>query len=135
MPVRDIMTADVECLDCNDTIQSAAQKMAELNIGSLPVRDGGELVGIVTDRDLAIRAVAEGMAVDTPVAQVMTEGLHTISADASSEDANRVMSAEQIRRLYVVDNDALVGVVSLGDLALERSADEAGDALREISRS
>lgn len=136
MNVSDVMTNDVACLDCGDTMQAAAQQMAELNVGSLPVKDGERLVGIVTDRDLVLRGVAKGVAPDQRVDQAMTRDVVTTKAQASIEEAARLMSEKQIRRLYVTgDAGELAGVVSLGDLAVDARTNDAGEALKEISKS
>lgn len=134
MDVRNVMSTDVASIETRDTLQAAAAKMAEINVGSLPVLRDGHLAGIVTDRDIVVRAIARGAAPDTAVADAMSDGVVTLTPDMSVDEAARLMSDKQIRRLYVVDNDALVGVVSLGDLAVDAEADEAGEALREISR-
>ena len=135
MNVREVMSTDVACANCGDTLQSAAQQMAEINIGSLPVKDGERLVGIVTDRDIVLRAVAKGYSPDQPVEDAMTDRLVTVAPDASLEEAARVMSEKQIRRLYVTDGDRLAGVISLGDLAVEARGEQAGEALTEISKA
>ena len=134
MKVAQVMSSDVASIETRDTLQAAAAKMAEINVGSLPVLRDGRLAGIVTDRDIVVRAVARGAAPDTAIADVMSDGVVTLTPDMSVDQAARLMSDKQIRRLYVVDNDALVGVVSLGDLAVDAEADEAGEALREISK-
>ena len=134
MDVRNVMSTDVASIETKDTLQAAAAKMAEINVGSLPVLRDGHLAGIVTDRDIVVRAIARGAAPDTAVADAMSDGVVTLTPDMSVDEAARLMSDKQIRRLYVVDNDSLVGVVSLGDLAVDAEAGEAGEALREISR-
>ena len=134
MDVRNVMSSDVASIESRDTLQAAAAKMAEINVGSLPVLRDGRLAGIVTDRDIVVRAVARGAAPDTAVADAMSDGVVTLSPDMSVDEAARLMSDKQIRRLYVVDEDRLVGVVSLGDLAVDAETDDAGEALREISK-
>lgn len=134
MKVQDVMSGDVACLARGDTLQTAAAKMAEINVGSLPVTDGGKLVGVVTDRDMVTRCIATGAGADTPVESAMTGDVVTVSPDCSIEEASQLMSDRQIRRIYVVDGDAVTGVVSLGDLALEAPSSDPGDALREISK-
>jgi CBS domain-containing protein len=131
--VSDVMSNDVIHLVCGDTLQHAAQRMAEINVGSLPVLDGDRLAGIVTDRDIVLRAVAKGSSPDSPVDQAMTTDLVTVAPDSSIDDAARLMSERQIRRLYVTDGKKLVGVLSLGDLAIDKTS-EAGSTLREISK-
>lgn len=134
MDVRNVMSSDVASIETRDTLQAAAAKMAEINVGSLPVLREGRLAGIVTDRDIVVRAVARGAAPGTAVADAMSDGVVTLSPDMSVDEAARLMSDKQIRRLYVVDEDRLVGVVSLGDLAVDAETDDAGEALREISK-
>ncbi|MBC7985577.1 MAG: CBS domain-containing protein [Sphingomonadaceae bacterium] len=134
MNVKDVMSSDVACLACGDSLRDAAGKMAEVNVGSLPVIEGGKLAGVVTDRDIVVRAVAEGRAPDQAVDCAMTRDVVTVAPDTSVDEANRLMSDHQIRRLYVVEDGAVVGVLSLGDLALDAEAHEAGEALREISK-
>lgn len=134
MDVRNVMSSDVASIETRDTLQAAAAKMAEINVGSLPVLREGRLAGIVTDRDIVVRAVARGAAPGTAVGDAMSDGVVTLSPDMSVDEAARLMSDKQIRRLYVVDENRLVGVVSLGDLAVDAETDDAGEALREISK-
>jgi CBS domain-containing protein len=131
--VSDVMSKDVVHIASGDTLQQAAQQMAKINVGSLPVLDGDRLVGIVTDRDIVLRGVAMGSSPDSPVDRVMTTELVTVAPDSSIDDAARLMSGRQIRRLYVTDGAKLVGVLSLGDLAIDKTS-EAGSALKEISK-
>lgn len=135
MNVRDVMSSDVTCLACGDSLRDAAGKMAEINVGSLPVIDGGKLVGVITDRDIVLRAVARGTAPDQAIDAAMTRDVITIAPGTSVAEANRLMSERQIRRLYVVEGDRLAGVLSLGDLALDAETSKAGEALREISKA
>ena len=120
--VGDIMNTDVETISPDATIEEAAQQMRDGDYGVLPVGDDENLIGIITDRDIAIRAVAEGKDVDTPVSEVMSEGVVCANEDDSVEEAAEIMSDHQIRRLPVVDSDnKLVGIVSIGDFAVEVS--------------
>jgi CBS domain-containing protein len=134
MKVAQVMSSDVASIEARDTLQAAAAKMAEINVGSLPVLRDGRLAGIVTDRDIVVRAVARGATPETAIADAMSDGVVTLRPDMSVDQAARLMSDKQIRRLYVVDEDRLVGVVSLGDLAVDAETDDAGEALREISK-
>ena len=120
--VGDIMNTNVETISPDATIEEAAQQMRDGDYGVLPVGDDENLIGIITDRDIAIRAVAEGKDVDTPVSEVMSEGVVYANEDDSVEEAAQIMSGHQIRRLPVVDSDnKLVGIVSIGDFAVEVS--------------
>jgi len=108
--------------------------MAELNVGSLPVTDQGRLVGVITDRDIAVRGVARGLGEDAAVEVAMTANVVTCTGDTGVEAAAEMMRTNQIRRLYVMEGNNLAGVASLGDLALEAQAEDAGETLREISK-
>jgi CBS domain-containing protein len=134
MKVGDIMTRSVAVVQQDDTIQHAAQKMHNLNIGSLPVCDGDAMVGVVTDRDITVRGVATGMIPqESRVSDVMTADVRWCSATDSVEQAMELMGEAQVRRLAVLDeNRRIVGVVSLGDLAT-RQATRTDETLREIS--
>lgn len=134
--VKDVMTRGVRSLSPTDTVQFAAQAMDELAVGSVPVCDGQKLVGMVTDRDITIRSTAQGLPADTTsLSQVMSEGVRWCYEDQTLEEAARQMCDAQIRRLPVVDREKrLVGVLSLGDVAVKFSAEEAAQALRDISK-
>jgi len=122
MQVKDVMTHGAECISPNETLQQAAQKMKNLDVGPLPVcGEGDRLVGILTDRDIVVRAVAEGRdARSTHVRDVMTEGICYCFEDDDVSGAAQQMKDKQIRRLVVLNRDKrLVGIVSLGDLATE----------------
>lgn len=135
MKISDVMTPDVEVARPTDTIRSVAQKMAQMDIGSVPVCDGRRLQGMVTDRDITIRAVAQGLSGDTPISQVMTGDLEYVMADDDLDRAADKMADGQIRRLPVVDADKqLVGIISLGDLAQDHKAKAVGQALEDISQ-
>ncbi|MCW2278032.1 CBS domain-containing protein [Heliophilum fasciatum] len=135
--VGQIMTGDVMTVKSRDTLETAARIMRDLDIGSIPVVDDGRCVGIITDRDIIIRAVAEGHDVSSsPVNDTMTRGIVTASPDMDIHEAARIMSDRQIRRLPVVQGDRLVGIVALGDLAIRNIyQNEAGDALSQISET
>ena len=136
MKVREAMTRDVRLIRPEQTIRQAAHLMAELDIGALPIEENDRLVGMITDRDIAVRAVAEGKGPDTPVRDVMTRDLKYVYEDQSIEEVTRNMSEQRIRRVPVLSREKrLVGILSLGDLAIDESAqDEAGEALGGISR-
>jgi len=135
MKVRDIMTRDVRVASPSDNLKRAAQIMEEHDFGMLPVGDEGRLVGMLSDRDITIRAVARGVSPDTgKVRDIMSAEVKYVYDDDTVEDAARSMSDLQVRRLPVLDRDKrLVGIVSLGDLAVNEPK-PAGDALREISQ-
>jgi len=139
MQIREIMTQGAEVIYIDDTAQEAAAKMRELDVGALPVCDGDRIQGVVTDRDMAIRLVAEGYdPVRTKVSAIMTPGVSYCFDDQSVEEAVILMEAEQIRRLPIFNHEKqLVGMLSLGDLALrtEGTEDEelADEALKDIS--
>lgn len=137
MKVRDIMTSSVTSVRQNSKLQEAAQQMKTLNVGSLPVCDNSNKpVGIVTDRDIVVRGVSEGNYETTNVGNVMSEGLVSVSPDTDVHEAARVMAENQIRRLPIVENEKMVGIVSIGDLATEDIyTNEAGDALSSISEA
>lgn len=118
MKVRDIMTASVDSIEAADQIAYAARRMAEDDVGCLPVLESGRLVGIVTDRDIAVRAVAGSIAPDTPVRRIMSERVATCSAGDDIETALALMSREQVRRMPVCnERGEVIGIVALADLA------------------
>ncbi|GHI01280.1 CBS domain-containing protein [Neobacillus kokaensis] len=132
--IREIMTEDVECCTLLDNVYEVAVKMKELNVGAIPIVDNERLVGMITDRDIVIRGVAEKNPPSSKVEKVMSEELITISPEATSRDAARLMAEHQIRRLPVVENEKLIGIVSLGDFAIRKlTDDQAKEALTEIS--
>jgi CBS domain-containing protein len=136
MKIKDVMTPDVSFVGPDTSILEIARKMREGDIGSTPVIENERLVGMVTDRDIVVRAIAEGGDVRTKTARdAMSPGILYCYADDSVESVLDNMGDQQIRRLPVVDSDKrLVGVVSLGDLALSGKRKAAGEALQEISQ-
>lgn len=136
MKVRDIMTTSVTSLTPDDTVIRAASIMKEQDIGSIPVCQGNNVVGIITDRDITLRSVASGVnSSNQAVREVMSSNPILGSPDMSLDDASRIMSQQQIRRLPIVENQQLVGVIALGDLATQPQSDEkAGHALSSISQ-
>lgn len=135
MRIRDIMSTDVQTAAPSDTIQAVAQRMASGDFGFVPVVDGGRLVGTITDRDLAIRAIAAGAGPDTPVSDVMTHDVVACSDDEDPKAVLDLMGSKQIRRLPILKDGQLAGVVSLGDLSTKVKEKYAGEALEDISRS
>jgi len=135
MQVSQILTRQVETIGPDTTVQEAAQRMRSGDIGSLPVCDGRRLIGMVTDRDITIRITAEGRdAARTPVQEAMTPGIDFVFEDQDVQEAARIMKDRQIRRLPVLSRDKqLVGIVSLGDVAVAGDDRTSGDALQHIS--
>ena len=118
MRVQELMTAPVESIESTNTLAEAARLMAEADIGALPVLSEGKLIGIVTDRDIAVRGVAAGMSVHASVRRVMSQKVATCSPTDDVETALALMSREQIRRMPVCNlDDELVGIVALADAA------------------
>ena len=135
MKIRDVMSKDVQVARPNDTIQEVAARMAAGDFGFIPVADGENLVGALTDRDIAVRAVAAGAAPTARVVEFLSRDALVVRADDDLKIALDLMSSRQVRRLPVVDKDGrLVGVVSLGDLSTRVKEKYAGEALEEISR-
>ncbi len=134
--ISDIMTREVSTIQLADAVQTAAQRMRDLDVGVLPVCDGDTLVGMVTDRDIAVRGVAAGLnPADALVADVMTDEVHSCSPADTVDVAMKQMGDAQVRRLAVLDpKRRIVGIVTLGDLATRQSA-PTDAALREISES
>lgn len=136
MLVRDIMTPEVEVVRPDATLMEAARRMRDLDVGLLPVGDGRQVLGMLTDRDIAIRAVAEGRDPrTTPVREVMTEETISCYDDQDVTEAARLLEQKQLRRLLVLDRSKqLVGVVSLGDLALKGGKQKlSGGVLEAVS--
>lgn len=134
MLVREAMSSDVKTVAPDATIREAARLMGEHDIGALPVSDGVRLAGMVTDRDIAVRAVAIGRGPDTPVSEVMTLDVLYCHEDEDIGTIAENLAEKQVRRLPVVDTDKkLIGIISLADIADAR-ADEAGEALEGITR-
>ncbi len=134
--LKDVMSRDVQVISPSGTIQEAALQMLKGNFGMLPVGENNRMIGAISDRDIAIRAVAEGMGSSSKVRDVMSEGIVWAYENDSVADAAKLMSEHQIRRLPVVNAEKqLVGIVALGDFAIEVSDVEiAGEALSEISK-
>ncbi|MET3193100.1 CBS domain-containing protein [Bacillus sp. OAE603] len=134
MKVRDVMSSNVESCSNQDSLQAVASKMESLNVGAIPVVENGQVVGMITDRDLALRGIGQNG--NGHASQVMSNNIVTIDADANLQEASSLMAQHQIRRLPVVENGSLVGMLSLGDLAVQDQSDEsAGEALSQISQN
>ena len=135
MNVRDVMTKEVAVVSSTQPIADVAHMMRELDIGSLPVVRDGQLVGIITDRDIAIRVVADGLDPHMETAERhMSRDPIVASPDWPVEQAAQLMAREQIRRLPVAENGRLVGYLALGDLAVQNRDRQVGETLEEISR-
>jgi CBS domain-containing protein len=134
MQVRDVMSTNVQSCSNQDSLSTVASRMQNSNIGALPVVENNQIVGMVTDRDMVIRGLTNGNTNDS-IQNVMSNHIITISPTASLEEASQLMSQHQVRRLPVVENGNLVGMVSLGDLAIREQANQnAGQALTQISK-
>jgi CBS domain-containing protein len=135
MKVAEIMSSDVQLVSPEQPIQEAARLMVEGDTGALPVQDGERLIGMVTDRDIAVRAVAEGRGPETPVRDVMSGNLLFAWDDQDVADVAIQMSDAQVRRMPVLsrEGERLVGIVSIGDLATEGDSDAAEAALSGVS--
>ncbi len=134
--LKDLMSRDVQIISPDGTIKEAAQHMRKGNFGMMPVGENDRMIGTISDRDIVIRAVAEGKDPSTKVREIMSEGIVWAYEEDSVDDAAKLMGDRQIRRLPIVNADKrLVGIVALGDFAVVSADIEvAGEALSEISR-
>jgi CBS domain-containing protein len=134
--VRDIMSTDLAYLSPDDSLFEASTMMRDENVGLIPVCENGQLKGVITDRDIVTRAIAEKKPNSCQIDEIMSKQLLYGSPEMSVDEAAQKMADAQIRRLPIVDNDQLVGVISLGDLAVRSPyQNEASDALNEISET
>lgn len=135
MKVRDIMTTDVACAAPDTTLEEIATMMRDEDTGAIPIVDDEALVGIITDRDIVIRCIADGKdASECTAEDIITENLETIEPDDDVNEASQIMARRQIRRLPVVEDGRLVGMLSLGDIAVKHEDDrQAGDTLESVS--
>lgn len=133
--IEDVMTRDVEVIGPNDTVREAAEKMATLNVGPIPVCDGQRIQGMITDRDIVVRVIAKGLdPSSTRVAEAMTAQVEYCFMDDDIDTALQHMADKQVRRLIVLDrNKKLVGIVALGDISQEASGRDTGETLESIS--
>lgn len=134
--VEEIMTHEVVTVTPKDNVYEVAVKMKQHDTGFIPVVEEGsdKLIGVITDRDLVVRGIAEKRPNSSAVENVMTTGIRTASLNTSVDEAAELMADQQIRRLPVTDGDRLIGIVSIGDLATRHIfADNAGEALSQIS--
>jgi CBS domain-containing protein len=134
MNIRDVMTPNPRTVSPGDSIQSAAAIMRDEDTGVVPIVDNGRAVGVVTDRDIVVRAVADGNQLNQTVGQIATNAVVCATPDMSTREAAQLMSDHQVRRLPVVENERLIGIVSIGDLAVKEGKDgRTGDTLQAIS--
>ena len=136
MTIGEIMTSNPETAQITDSIMDVASMMRDLNVGFMPVMDGNTLVGCITDRDIVIRAVADGLdTANMSAGEIMTTDLQVVTPDTDINEAAKIMEENQIRRLPVIDeNGTLIGVVSLGDIAVRtQNLEQAGEILEEVS--
>jgi CBS domain-containing protein len=135
MKVSEVMTKDVQTIRPDQPVQQAASFMLNADAGSIPVTEGERLLGMITDRDIAVRGVAKGHGPDTPVRDLMTNDIVCVRIDDDCEEAANKMSEAQVRRLPVIDEQQrLCGIVSLGDLSRETDTDTAAEALEGVSQ-
>ncbi|MDF2879352.1 MAG: hypothetical protein K0S30_2448 [Clostridia bacterium] len=136
MQVKEIMSQDIASLKSEDSIEKAAQLMKAYNVGSIPVCSGLQVIGIVTDRDITLRSVATGQnSKDETVGNIMTPNPVLGTPEMSVEDTAKIMSENQIRRLPIVENNRLIGMLALGDISLEPTLQySAEEALTNISQ-
>jgi CBS domain-containing protein len=132
---RDVMTGGAECIGENDTLLDAARKLAELDVGAMPIcGEDNRLKGMLTDRDIVVKALAQGKDVGSTRARDLAEGKPvTIGADDSVEEALRTMKDHKVRRLPVIDGHDLIGIVSQADLAQNIDEEKVGDLVEAIS--
>jgi CBS domain-containing protein len=134
MKISEVMTANPHTVAPGDSLQKVAQLMRDEDTGAIPIVDKGRLVGIVTDRDIVIRCIADG-SFTAKASDASSAELFTITADMTTNDAAELMAEHQVRRLPVVDGDKLVGIVSLGDLAVKDGKEkQTGETLEDISQ-
>jgi CBS domain-containing protein len=133
--IQEAMTSNPTTASPDTTAAEAAQIMKSEDIGSLPITEDGKLVGVVTDRDLAIRVLAEGKGVDTPVGEIASKDVVTIDPQQSLEEAARLMAEHQVRRLPVVEEDGrLVGILAQADIAQTGDDSLTGETVQQISQ-
>lgn len=135
MRCRDIMTSDVRTATRDMTLQQVAALMRDGDMGSIPVVEGGKLVGIVTDRDIVVRSIAEGRGADSPIGEAMTTEVFSVKPDDFAFEAIRIMGDRQVRRIPVVgENGELAGIIAMADVALEMEDQvEIAETLEDIS--
>lgn len=134
MRVSEVMTAQVATAQPDSSIRAVGRMMSDVDTGVIPITDDGKVVGVVTDRDIVIRAVAEGSDLDQPVSTIMSSDIQTCTEDDTVADAVGKMASQKIRRLLVLNESGrLAGIVSLGDISKDYGAKQVGKTLEEIS--
>ena len=134
MKVSEVMTRDVKTVRPDQTAKEAAGFMLSEDAGSMPVSDGDRLIGMITDRDIAVRGIAKGYGPETPVSELMSNDVVCARDDDDIEDVAAKMSRAQVRRMPIIDSDErLCGIVSLGDLSRDADSESAGQALQGVS--
>ena len=134
--IRDVMTSNPECVNEKDSLRDVARIMKDRDTGVVPVVDGRKIVGLITDRDIVVRGLAEGKNLENAsVSELMTKQVRTVRDDASVNDALELMNSAEVRRVAVVNsNDELVGIVSLGDISVKSDKDaKVGQTVESIS--
>ena len=135
MKISDVMTKDVETIAPDQTVREAASFMVSADTGSIPVTDGDKLIGMITDRDIAVRGIAKGYGPDTLVRDLMTDDVVAVHHDENVADVAAKMGEAQVRRMPVIDGDQkLCGIVSLGDLSRQAEGDAASEVLSGVSQ-
>jgi CBS domain-containing protein len=133
--IKEVMTRDVRACEPNATVAEAAKMMAQEDVGPVPIVEDGRLVGIVTDRDIVVRVVAEGRDPNaTTVKEIASTNLVTVSPDDDLDEALKMLAENQVRRLPVVEGDRLVGIVAQADIARLGKDSKTGEVVEEISR-
>jgi CBS domain-containing protein len=137
MKLQEVMTRNIEFIDGDAPLQQAAERMRDMDVGVMPVREDNNVVGLITDRDLVVRGVAEGKNTDsTPVKDIMTTEMWCMKETDTVEEAAKTMEGKKVRRLLVLNEQGSVsGIVSLGDVAVHSKPSLGGETLEEISKS
>jgi CBS domain-containing protein len=135
--IRDVMTANPECVTEKNTVRDAARIMKDQDTGVVPVVDGKKVIGLITDRDMVVRGIAEGKNLENAsVTELMTKNVRSVREDATIDEVLAVMSKEEIRRLPVVNaQDELIGIVALGDISRGNVDGKVGQTMEKISEA
>ncbi|CDQ20728.1 CBS domain-containing protein [Halobacillus karajensis] len=132
--VKELLNTDLATCKATDDLFTVAKQMKDADVGFVPLVEGEKFVGVVTDRDIVVKGLAKGSADHVKASDVMTEKIITGYPDMHTEEAARLMQEHQIKRLLVVENDSVKGVVSLGDVGVQGSDEAAADIVREVSK-